>query len=251
MTNDIAEFLTSRRATVTPEQAGLPTYGKRRVPGLRREEVASLAGVSIDYYRRLERMMFGALGQRRSRRVDPHHRSGARRRNQLHRHRRHLLAGRVRGDRRQGPCGRQAGERRARHRGLGVENSLRRLGTDWIDLYQVHRYEPGVDIDETLGALSDLVHQGKVRYVGHSTFPRSAIVEAQWVARDRDRQRYVCEQPPYSMLAHLESHLPAADVILDQALLDRIDEIVPPGTNINPADGGWANPALEPAARRG
>ena len=54
-TNDIAEFLTSRRARITPEQAGLPTYGKRRVPGLRREEVASLAGVSIDYYRRLER----------------------------------------------------------------------------------------------------------------------------------------------------------------------------------------------------
>jgi transcriptional regulator with XRE-family HTH domain len=55
MTNDIAEFLTSRRAKITPEQAGLPTYGKRRVPGLRREEVASLAGVSIDYYKRLER----------------------------------------------------------------------------------------------------------------------------------------------------------------------------------------------------
>jgi transcriptional regulator with XRE-family HTH domain len=54
-TNDIAEFLTSRRARITPEQAGLPTYGKRRVPGLRREEVASLAGVSIDYYKRLER----------------------------------------------------------------------------------------------------------------------------------------------------------------------------------------------------
>jgi transcriptional regulator with XRE-family HTH domain len=55
MTSDIAEFLTSRRARITPEQAGLPTYGRRRVPGLRREEVASLAGVSIDYYKRLER----------------------------------------------------------------------------------------------------------------------------------------------------------------------------------------------------
>jgi transcriptional regulator with XRE-family HTH domain len=54
-TNDIAQFLTSRRARITPEQVGLPTYGKRRVPGLRREEVASLAGVSIDYYKRLER----------------------------------------------------------------------------------------------------------------------------------------------------------------------------------------------------
>jgi transcriptional regulator with XRE-family HTH domain len=54
-TNEIAQFLTSRRGRITPEQAGLPTYGKRRVPGLRREEVASLAGVSIDYYKRLER----------------------------------------------------------------------------------------------------------------------------------------------------------------------------------------------------
>ncbi len=53
--DDIAEFLTTRRARVTPEQAGLPSYGKRRVPGLRREEVASLAGVSVEYYKRLER----------------------------------------------------------------------------------------------------------------------------------------------------------------------------------------------------
>jgi aryl-alcohol dehydrogenase-like predicted oxidoreductase len=64
-----------------------------------------------------------------------------------------------------------------------VENSLRRLGTDWIDLYQIHRYDPDTDIDETLGALTDLVHAGKVRYTGHSTFPVSAIVEAQWTAR--------------------------------------------------------------------
>ncbi len=82
-----------------------------------------------------------------------------------------------------------------------VENSLKRLGTDWIDLYQIHRYEPDVDIEETLGALTDLVQQGKVRYIGSSVFPSSAIVEAQWTARDRHLQRYVCEQPPYSMLA--------------------------------------------------
>ena len=69
-----------------------------------------------------------------------------------------------------------------------VEDSLRRLGTDWIDLYQIHRYEPDTDIEETLGALSDLVHQGKVRYLGSSTFPASAIVEAQWAARDRHLQ---------------------------------------------------------------
>jgi aryl-alcohol dehydrogenase-like predicted oxidoreductase len=236
-----------------------------------------------------------------------------------------------------------------------VEASLKRLNTDWIDLYQIHRPEPDTDIDETLGALTDLVRQGKVRYIGSSTFPPSSIVEAQWVARDRGRERFVCEQPPYSMLVrgvendvlptcrrygmgvipwgplaggwlsgrwrkgqeppqssradripgrydlsiagnqrkldateqlarlaeetglslihlglafvinhpavtaaiigprtmeHLESQLGAADVTLDPAVLDRIDEIVPPGVNVNPADGGWQNPDLEPAARR-
>ena len=236
-----------------------------------------------------------------------------------------------------------------------VEDSLRRLDTDWIDLYQVHRPRIDTDIDETLGALSDLVHQGKVRYIGSSTFPASQIVEAQWVARDRGLQRFVTEQPPYSMLVRaveadvlptcarhgmavmsysplaggwlsgrwrrdagqqsssragrlperfdlslpanqrkldaveqlarlaeeagitiiqlaiafvinhpaitaaiigprtmeqLESQLPAADVVLDEALLDRIDEIVPPGTTINPADSSFDNPALQPAGRR-
>src|SRR5664279_2019323 len=63
-----------------------------------------------------------------------------------------------------------------------VENSLRRLGTDWIDLYQIHRPEADTDIDETLGALTDLIRAGKVRYIGSSTFPASQIVEAQWVA---------------------------------------------------------------------
>src|ERR1700744_830760 len=236
-----------------------------------------------------------------------------------------------------------------------VENSLRRLGTDWIDLYQIHRPEADTDIDETLGALSDLVHQGKIRYIGSSTFPASQIVEAQWVAERRGRERFVCEQPPYSMLIreiekdmlptaqrhrmgvipwsplaggwlsgryrkgqeiptsnradripdrydlstpenqlkldkadalgqladeagltliemaiafvirhpavtsaiigprtmeHLESQLTAADVVLSDDVLDRIDEIVPPGVNISPADGGWPNPALEPGPRR-
>ncbi|GAB3805858.1 aldo/keto reductase [Micromonospora zhanjiangensis] len=82
-----------------------------------------------------------------------------------------------------------------------VDNSLRRLRTDWIDLYQVHRPEPDTDIDETLGALTDLVHQGKIRYVGSSTFEPSAIVEGQWVAQRRGRERVVSEQPPYSILA--------------------------------------------------
>src|SRR5215475_6219955 len=72
-----------------------------------------------------------------------------------------------------------------------VENSLRRLQTDWIDLYQIHRPEPDTDVEETLGALSDLVHQGKIRYLGSSTFPASSIVEAQWAARDRRLERFV------------------------------------------------------------
>src|ERR1700686_1782917 len=81
-----------------------------------------------------------------------------------------------------------------------LESSLKRLGTDWIDLYQIHRPEPDTDIDETLGALSDLVRAGKVRAIGSSTFAAHQIVEAQWVAEKRGRERFVCEQPPYSML---------------------------------------------------
>jgi aryl-alcohol dehydrogenase-like predicted oxidoreductase len=236
-----------------------------------------------------------------------------------------------------------------------VDNSLRRLKTDWIDLYQIHRPELDTDVDETLGALTDLVRAGKVRYIGSSTFPASAIVEAQWVARDRGRERFVCEQPPYSMLIraveadvlptcrrhgmgvipwsplaggwltgryrlgaelpqsrraeripsrydmslpgnqrkleaadalakvadeagmtliemalafvinhpaitaaiigprtmeHLESQVTAADVHLSDDVLDRIDELVPPGTNVNQTDTGWVNPALTPDALR-
>jgi aryl-alcohol dehydrogenase-like predicted oxidoreductase len=82
-----------------------------------------------------------------------------------------------------------------------VEASLRRLRTDWIDLYQVHRWDPWTDHAETLGALSDLVAQGKVRYIGSSTYPAAQIVKAQWVAREHDHERFVCEQPPYSILA--------------------------------------------------
>ena len=81
-----------------------------------------------------------------------------------------------------------------------VEDSLRRLGTDWIDLYQVHRPDPSTDIDETLGALTDLVQQGKVRYIGSSSYPAGEIVEAQWAARDRRLERFRTEQPPYSIL---------------------------------------------------
>jgi aryl-alcohol dehydrogenase-like predicted oxidoreductase len=236
----------------------------------------------------------------------------------------------------------------------GVDNSLRRLGTDWIDLYQIHRPEPNTDIDETLGALTDLIHAGKVRMIGSSTFPAHQIVEAQWAAERRGRERFVCEQPPYSLLTrgieadvlpvveqygmgaiawsplaggwltgryrnddvpesrraqmvphrydlslpgnqrkleaveelaqlaeeaglsliemalafviehpaitaaiigprtmeHLESQLPAADVKLSQDVLDRIDAIVAPGSNPNPADAGWTNPWLADAWHR-
>ena len=236
-----------------------------------------------------------------------------------------------------------------------VEDSLRRLGTDWIDLYQVHRPDPSTDVEDTLSALSDLVQQGKVRYLGHSTFPASQIVEAQWTARDRGLQRFVTEQPAYSILVRaieadvlptcarhgmgvlsyspltggwlsgrwrkdagqqacsranrlperfdlsqsgnqrkldavealakladeaditliqlasafvlnhpaitsaiigprtmeqFEGQLAAADVVLDQNVLDRIDEIVPPGVTINPVDNSFDNPALEPTVRR-
>jgi len=235
------------------------------------------------------------------------------------------------------------------------ENSLRRLGTDYIDLYQVHRPDPATDIDETLAALTDLIRAGKVRYAGSSTFPPSQIVQAQWVAQRRGRERFVCEQPPYSILVrgveaevlpvcqrygmgviswgplaggwlsgryratgslpasrradrlplrydmslpgnqakleaaeklagladqvglslihlalafvtshpaitsaiigprtaeHLDSQL-NADIVLSPDILDQIDEIVPPGTNLNAPDRGYDPPALtDPSLRR-
>ena len=236
-----------------------------------------------------------------------------------------------------------------------VDNSLRRLGTDWIDLYQVHRPDAGADIEETLGALSDLVHQGKIRYLGSSTFPAEEIVEAQWASERRNLERFVCEQPPYSIftrgieasvlptcqrygigvipwsplngswltgryrlggdtpkggraerlpqrfdpsipenqrklelieeldkvaadagmplthlaiafvLAHpavtsaiigprtmeqLTDLLAGSDTRLDDDVLDRIDELVPPGANVNPADAGFAPVAVTQAWRR-
>jgi aryl-alcohol dehydrogenase-like predicted oxidoreductase len=236
-----------------------------------------------------------------------------------------------------------------------VEASLKRLRTDWIDLYQVHRWDPHTDHEETLGALTDLVRQGKIRSFGSSTYPAAQIVEAQHVARTRGLGRYVTEQPPYSLLVRgieadvlpacgehgmgvipwsplaggwlsgkwrrgadtptstrakllparydlsipanqakldaadalgaladetgvslihlalafvvnhpvvtsaiigprtmeqLESQLGAGEVVLDAAVLDRIDEIVPPGTTISPGDAGWQNPALKPEALR-
>ncbi|TDC57168.1 aldo/keto reductase [Actinomadura sp. KC345] len=93
-----------------------------------------------------------------------------------------------------------------------VEDSLRRLGTDRIDLYQMHRYDWSTDIEETLGALDDLVRQGKVLYLGSSSFPADWIVEAQWAAQRRNTARFVCEQPQYSIFARSVENdmLPAA-----------------------------------------
>jgi aryl-alcohol dehydrogenase-like predicted oxidoreductase len=81
-----------------------------------------------------------------------------------------------------------------------AENSLRRLRTDHLDLYQVHRPDPAVDVEETLSALSDLIHSGKVRAIGTSSFPASQIVEAQWAAERRGLERFRTEQPPYSII---------------------------------------------------
>ena len=94
-----------------------------------------------------------------------------------------------------------------------VENSLRRLGTDHIDLYQIHRPEADTDVEETLGALTDLQRQGKIRYFGSSTYPGWQIVEAQWTAERRGLSRFRTEQPPYSIFVrHIEHDvLPVAE----------------------------------------
>jgi aryl-alcohol dehydrogenase-like predicted oxidoreductase len=86
-----------------------------------------------------------------------------------------------------------------RHIVKACDDSLRRLGTDWIDLYQIHRPDPRTDIDETLGALSDLVRAGKVRAVGCSTFPPDQLVEAHWTSERRGHVHFATEQPPYSI----------------------------------------------------
>lgn len=81
-----------------------------------------------------------------------------------------------------------------------VENSLRRLQTDYLDVYQIHRLDPDTDVEETLSALSDLIHSGKVRLIGSSNTPTSYLVEAHWVAERRGLHRFRTEQPPYSIL---------------------------------------------------
>jgi aryl-alcohol dehydrogenase-like predicted oxidoreductase len=232
-----------------------------------------------------------------------------------------------------------------------VENSLRRLGTDWIDLYMIHRPDHVTDLDETLSALSDLVRAGKIRAIGSSTFPAELMVEAQWAAERGGHRRFVSEEPLYSMLTrsvenavlptaqrhnmgvltysplnagwlsgrggnpldshrgasrptmydsaipgnrakaeavaalteiardaglslphlalgfvlahsavtsvimgprtldHLTSLLPAADIELSRDILDRIDEVVPPGVDVNSTDNYMATPPAIADAR--
>jgi aryl-alcohol dehydrogenase-like predicted oxidoreductase len=114
-----------------------------------------------------------------------------------------------------------------------VEGSLRRLGTDWIDLYQIHRLDPATDVDETLGVLSDLVHAGKIRAFGASTVPASEIVEAQWTAERRGRERFRTEQPPYSLLARGIEH-----DVLPTCLRHGLGVLV-----YSPLAGGWLSGA--------
>ena len=165
-------------------------------------------------------MMFGAWGNTDHDDSIRDHPPRPRRRDQLRRHRRRVLRRRVGGDRRQGArrrrdvttsilatkahgaMGRDRNMRGNSRRWLvrEVESSLRRLQTDWIDLYQIHRPDPDTEHEETLSALTDLVRAGKIRAFGSSTYPAHQIVDAQWIARDRGLGRFVTEQPPYSML---------------------------------------------------
>ncbi|KWV33063.1 aldo/keto reductase [Micromonospora rifamycinica] len=89
-----------------------------------------------------------------------------------------------------------------------LDDSLRRLGVDHVDLYQIHRWDPTTSDEETLSALTDLQRAGKIRYFGSSTFPAYRIVQAEWTARERHLSRYVTEQPSYSILQRgIETHV--------------------------------------------
>ena len=116
------------------------------------------------------------------------------------------------------------------------DNSLRRLGVDYIDIYQIHRPSPETDIDETLGALTDLVRAGKIRYFGSSTFPAHEIVEAQWVAERRARERFVTEQPPYSILVRS----------IEKDVLPMCQKYGMGVLSWSPLAGGWLSGAFGP-----
>ena len=108
------------------------------------------------------------------------------------------------------PMGEDPNHRGSSRRWLVTEldNSLRRLGVDHVDLYQIHRWDPATSDEETLSALTDLQRAGKIRYFGSSTFPAYRIVQAQWAARENHLGRYVTEQPSYSMLQRgIETHV--------------------------------------------
>ncbi|MGH6656456.1 MAG: aldo/keto reductase [Actinocrinis sp.] len=113
------------------------------------------------------------------------------------------------------PMGDQRNHRGGSRRWLftALDDSLRRLGVDHVDIYQVHRWDPATGDEETLSALTDLQRAGKIRYFGSSTFPAYRIVQAQWAARDNHLSRYVSDQPSYSILQRgVEAHvLPAAE----------------------------------------
>jgi aryl-alcohol dehydrogenase-like predicted oxidoreductase len=110
-----------------------------------------------------------------------------------------------------------------------VEDSLRRLGTDHIDLYQVHRPDPSTDIEDTLSALDDLVRAGKIRYAGCSTFPAELVVEAHWAAERRGFERFRTEQPPYSIFARR----------IEQAVLPTCERYGMGVLVWSPLNGGW------------
>lgn len=108
------------------------------------------------------------------------------------------------------PMGEERNHRGSSRRWLvtALEDSLRRLDVDHVDLYQVHRWDPTTGDEETLSALTDLQRAGKIRYVGSSTFPAYRIVQAQWAAREHHLSRYVTEQPSYSILQRgIETHV--------------------------------------------
>src|SRR4051812_676350 len=108
------------------------------------------------------------------------------------------------------PMGDEPNHRGSSRRWLvtALEDSLRRLGVDHVDLYQIHRWDPRTGDEETLSALTDLQRAGKIRYFGSSTFPAYRIVQAQWAARENHLSRYVTEQPSYSILQRgIETHV--------------------------------------------
>ncbi|MDD9944325.1 MAG: aldo/keto reductase [Myxococcales bacterium] len=110
-----------------------------------------------------------------------------------------------------------------------VESSLKRLKTDYIDLYQIHRFDERTDLEETMSALSDLVHQGKIRAFGSSMFPADRIVESHWVAEKRGLLRFRCEQPWYSIFSR----------DIEQYVLPACQRYGMGVITWSPLDGGW------------